>query len=267
MTISFATPVAEIPRDRWGRPLITPADGGKPVPYTRVSTLAKTLDSKEQLMAWKQRMTVLGLGKRPDLAHLASVTEPTNKAALDGIVKDAMMAAESDRAANIGTTLHALTEQMDAGTLETIPPQYERELTAYRDAMTGIKVLAAELFVVNDHLQAAGTLDRLLTLPDGRTVVGDLKTGQSDPRFPHAVATQIATYVHSHIYDPARQQRIGYLPDLGVSTEVGLLVHMPAGVGTCTMYELDLATGWALAKTAVAVREAFKTKPISEYVR
>ena len=36
-------PMNEIPRDRWDRPLIIPPNGGQPVAYTRVSTLAKAL--------------------------------------------------------------------------------------------------------------------------------------------------------------------------------------------------------------------------------
>jgi hypothetical protein len=67
MTITFSTldkPSSDIKRDRWGRPLITPPDGGKPVPYTRVSTLAKALDDKTALMRWKQRQTA----HRPGLA-------------------------------------------------------------------------------------------------------------------------------------------------------------------------------------------------------
>lgn len=41
-----------IQRDRWGRPLITPPDGGKPKPYTRASTLAKALDDNQGLIDW-----------------------------------------------------------------------------------------------------------------------------------------------------------------------------------------------------------------------
>jgi hypothetical protein len=52
----FTRPATEIPRDRWGRPLIEPPDGGKPIGYTRVSTLAKALDDKTSLMDWKCRI-------------------------------------------------------------------------------------------------------------------------------------------------------------------------------------------------------------------
>ena len=56
----FAQLAQEIPRDRWGRPLITPVDGGDPMPYTRVSTLAKALDDKTALTDWKCRQVAIG---------------------------------------------------------------------------------------------------------------------------------------------------------------------------------------------------------------
>ena len=50
-----------------GPPPIIPPDGGEPVAYTRVSTLAKALDDLNNLMAWKARKTAEGLVRRPDL--------------------------------------------------------------------------------------------------------------------------------------------------------------------------------------------------------
>jgi hypothetical protein len=266
MTTTFAAPAAAEPkRDRWGRPLIPPADGGKSIPYTRVSTLAKELDSKEGLMLWKQRMVALGIGKRPDLAEMAAVTGPDDKGKLSEIVKAAMAAAESDKAANTGTVLHALTEQFDKGTLESIPEHHYADLDAYEQAMKPLTVIAAEMFVVNDHLQAAGTFDRLVQLPDGRVVVADIKTGKDEPKFPHGVTTQCAIYAHSWRYDIETETRQAYLPDNGVSTDTGLLIHLPAGQGRCDLYLLDLQVGWMLAQTAVAVRKVYKDKPIATY--
>ena len=255
----------DVKRDRWGRPLIEPPDVGKPEPYVRVSTLAKSLDSKEGLMQWMQRMTAIGLGKRPDLAERAAITDPTDKRALKKIVDGAMQAAESDKAANIGTTLHALTEQLDRGTLEVAPENHKSDLDAYAQATEPLEVVATEMFVVNDHLKAAGTLDRLVRLPDGRIVVADLKTGATEPSYPHGVTTQCAIYAHAWRYDIEKQERLAYLPENEVSTEAGLLIHLPAGKATCQLYLLDLTVGWQLAKTAVAVRSVYKSKPIEKY--
>ena len=265
MTITFNQLGEDIARDRWGRPLIVPEGGGKPIPYTRISTLAKALDSKEGLMSWKQRMVALGIGKRPDLAQLAAVTDPSDKRKMKELVDAAMAAAESDKAANVGTTLHSLTEQLDRGTLESIPAQHMEDISAYEQATKGLEMKAAELFVVNDAVQAAGTFDRLVQLPDGRVVIADLKTGQTEPTYPHGVTTQCAIYARSHLYNIAESARTAYLPDLGVSTDVGLLIHLPAGKGTCDLYLLDLNVGWQLAQTAVAVREVYKGKPLTTY--
>ena len=60
-------PDTEIPRDRWGRPLIIPPEGGEPVPYNRASGVGKTLDDLNNLMAWKARKVAEGLVRRPDL--------------------------------------------------------------------------------------------------------------------------------------------------------------------------------------------------------
>jgi hypothetical protein len=262
MEVTFTAPTSEIPRDRWGRPLITPPDGGKAVGYTRISTLSKALDNKDALMAWKQRMTAIGLGKRPDLAQRAAITSLDDRKALNEIVEGAMAAAESDKAANIGTTLHALTEQVDAGTLGEVTPEHAADLAAYAAAMANIEAKAAELFVINDELQAAGTLDRIVALPDGRVVVADIKTGQSEPNYPHGVTTQVAIYARGQMYDPING-RGATLAEVGVDQHTGLLIWLPAGQARCELYTLDLAVGWSIAKTAHAVRTVFKSKPIA----
>ena len=252
----------DIKRDRWGRPLITPPDGGKSIGYTRVSTLAKTLDNKEQLMRWKCRQTAMGLGKRNDLVAMAGAVGD-DKGKLDEIVAEAMSAAASNAAANLGTTLHALTEHVDNGTKpDYLPGELIGDLTAYEEAMRGITVLGSEKFIVNDDVQAAGTFDRLLALPGVGMVVADIKTGQHEPNYPHAVCIQVATYARGHLYDQEKG-RIKYLPDLGVSTEVGLMIWLPAGKARCELYLLDLNLGWELAQTAARVRDVYKSKPLT----
>ena len=143
MTIVFAKPTIDIPRDRWSRPLITPADGGKPVPYTRMSTLAKALDDKSALTKWKQRQTIIGLAARPDLVQVAQTVKGDDRK-LDEIAETAMVAAESERAANLGTALHSLSEQVDAGAdIDTLPEWARADMAAYKAALTGIEILAA----------------------------------------------------------------------------------------------------------------------------
>jgi len=258
-------PADDIPRDRWGRPLITPADGGKPIPYTRVSTLAKTLDDKSALTKWLQRQVVIGMGRRPDLVAKASAVN--NDRDLNDIVESAMSAAESERAANIGTAVHAWTERVDDGAdLTEFPAEYRDDLAAYRDTMSGLKVIAKELFVVTDEVQAAGTFDRLVRLPDGRAMVLDIKTGKSEPDYPLGAATQIAVYSRGHLYSQA-DGRKKHLPSAGVDQDYGLLCHLPAGQAKCRLYLLDLQVGWRLARIAAQVKATFSAKKtfITEY--
>lgn len=258
-------PELDIPRDRWGRPLITPADGGKPQPYTRISTLAKTLDDKTALAKWMCRQTAIGLAQRPDLVALVAASGE-NKKTIGDAVEQAMTAAKSDAAANIGTTLHALTEMWDVGMYDDTftSPELNADVEAYGQTTKHLKVEASEVFVVVDGLQAAGTFDRIVTLPDGRRMVADIKTGQSEPQYPHGATTQIALYAHGTPYHP-QTGRTEPLSELGVSQTEGLLIHLPAGQARCDLYIVDLEIGWALATVAAKVRAMQKAKPLTPY--
>lgn len=252
----------EIPRDRWSRPLIIPAGGGTPVPYVRASTLAKALDDQSNLMTWTARMTAVGLALSPHLAdrvaslankHADPVTDARSD--LNGIVKDAKLAAGGSSAADVGTALHEMTEVIDSGgELRVVSERWVPHLDAYVEATKHLEMLELEQFVVNDTLQAAGTFDRLVRLPDGRVVVADLKTGKSDPAFPLAVATQIAIYANGSRYDVETGERTPLHRDLDKT--MGLLIHLPSKTSppTCTLYSLDLHLGWHAALLAVEVR-------------
>lgn len=255
--------MTEISRDRWGRPLILPIDGGDPIAYVRTSTLAKVLDDTSNLTTWKQRMTAVGLARSPHLIdrvvslvnkHADPVTDARRD--LNGIVKDAGTAAGQGSAADVGTALHEMTEVLDSGEeLRVVNERWKPHLDAYLAATAHLEMLEIETFVVNDVLQSAGTFDRLVRLPNGRVVVADLKTGKSDPDFPLAVATQIATYARGSRYNPETGERSPLHPDLDPT--VGLLIHLPAKSSppTCRLFDLDLVAGWKAAQLALQVRE------------
>lgn len=252
----------EIPRDRWQRPLIIPPEGGKPVGYTRVSTLAKALDDLNNLMAWKARKTAEGLIRRPDLLTLVSgaiangdpdADWPTKKA-LNAAVEQAMEAAGASKGSSAGTGFHSLTEAIDRGNEPMFVPDVDKpRLEAYREATAGIEWLDIECFVVNDIVRAAGTFDRLGRLPDGRVVVADLKSGKSEADYPFSTTVQIATYANGHRYDPETGDRYPLHADLDVSD--GILIHLPPS-GGCRLYSLDLTRGWQAAQLAAQVRDA-----------
>ena len=261
MTTTQETP--DLPRDRWGRPLIVPPEGGKLIAYTRVSTLAKTLDDKTALTKWMCRQTAIGLSQRPDLVALAG-TSGDDKRAIGEIVDKAMAEARSDAAANIGTTLHSITESWDRGNndLTFVSSEMQDDLHAYAAATERIEMESIEVFIVQDELRAAGTFDRIVRLPDGRRMVADLKTGQHEPNYPHGACTQIAVYAHGTAYT-ADAGRVAALADHDVSQTEGLMIHLPAGQKKCDLYIVDLTVGWDLAQTAARVRAMQKQKPIS----
>lgn len=257
----------EVPRDQYGRPKIIPVGGGKPYGYTRMSTIAKALDDKSNLINWKGRMTAVGLLARPALmTRLAGeiatgdITEYKTRKRVDAIVEEACEAAGSSDKASTGTGLHGLTEALDAGrTLPPVTADDQARLDAYQAATKdkGYTPIKAEGFVVVDDLQLAGSYDRLWLCPDGKVRVGDLKTGAWDAKDPLAVAAQLAGYTRGKHYDPLTGEREDLHPDLDVHG--GLLISMPPD-GGCEVIELDLDLGYAILMLAVKVHEARKIK-------
>lgn len=262
-TYNQIAPDEEIIRDRWGRPLIRPVDGTERIPYTRASTLARALSDSTALTNWKMRQVAVGAALRPDLLALVAAAHSTNDTkTIDTTCTDLLEAAGGNAAANLGTALHSVLETVDRGGTPYIPAGYTDDVEAYMRATERLEVLGIERFVVQDELQTAGTFDRLVQLPDGRIVVADLKTGSSAARYPLSVAIQTAVYAHGTVYTE-KDGRKGHLPEMGVSTDVALLIHLPAGKGTCTLHLLDIATGWEAAKTAVSIRALNKRRDLA----
>lgn len=271
-----ATPVR---RSKDGRPYVYDLDKGKEVCWARVTSFIDCLEDRTMLARWGERMTLLGVrddvGVGGALMALPPVpplsVRPTHdelverngllddeKKALNSIITQAKEAAGYKDAANLGTLLHELTEVVDGG--GTLPADTQEvladDVAAYQAALERYSLVPveAETFVVNDEVKAAGTFDRvyLWTKPDGTTVrvVGDLKTGRVD--YGHGkLAQQLALYANSKRYDPDDQEARG---NLRVSTEVGLIVHLPAGAAECRVYAVDLKAGWRGVMLAAEVR-------------
>lgn len=231
---------AEPKRDRWGRPLILQPDG-KRTGYTRVTTVAKTLEDEGSLAAWKMRQVAVGLARRPDLLALAS-TAAGDKARLDKITQQALDAAASDARANLGTALHSIVEQLGLGMPVDILPDLAGDIDAWRRTSAGLGIEAHETFVVNDTWQYAGTFDFVLRHPQtGALVIGDLKTGADLSYSWRSIAVQLAAYAHAeHCYNVDSDTR-SPMPDIDRS--VGIVVHLPAGEGRCEIHEVDLVAG------------------------
>lgn len=257
--IDLTQPAQEPQRDRWGRPYVVPADGGKAIAYTRATTIAGALDDKEGLMRWKQRMAARGIVARPDLAMALGATSPDDTKRLDEIVAQAADAAGSTAAATVGTALHEYTERLDRGQpIGAILPQYEADIAAYKQLaeQVGWQVLGIEQFVVMHPYKVAGTLDRLLRI-DGQVYVGDLKTSQTI-NYPGKFAVQISLYAHSQPYDVASGTSQPWPDGCQPSRERGVVIHMPSGQGRASLHWVDLTAGWEAACLAFKVREWHK---------
>lgn len=259
MLLAAAEPVDRWKRDRWGRPLVIPADGGKPVAYGRPSGFGIVLEDRFGLNLWKIRNAVMGAIQRPDLAALVASTTETREQ--DRIIEQMQEAVGASAGANKGQALHAYTEQLDLGRDITVPAPWDADIAAYQRALDEhrIEVLrdAIELDVVCDELQLAGTTDRIVRWAD-KLVIADLKCGQKiqDPAIGYAV--QLAVYARSMRYDHGTGAR----QPLGVDLDVGLIIHLPAGQARCDIHTVDLKAAWELAQLAADVKRAQKRRGI-----
>lgn len=244
-------------RDRWGRYLITPRDGGKPVGYTRATTVAETLDDRYNLELWKMRQVAIGLTKRKDL--LAKVAaDATDKTTVNAACSEAMDAAESGAAANTGTALHRILERVDRQEADLeIPDMFAEVVDRYALALdaAGVRVVpdACEMVHVLDGLAEpiAGMADNHVLI-GGRRYIADKKTGSGIDFGASGFAVQLAIYAHAtSIYDYDSGTHLD-MPE--VDRERGLIIHIPAAGGDVSLHWVDLTAGWEALQHALWTR-------------
>ena len=259
-TDDFTT--GEAPKDRWGRYLITTRTG-KQTSFPRVTTIAKCLDDEGALTAWKGRMTATGLVQRNDLLVAASAALD-DRNALDRIVQQAIEAAGASSKANIGTALHSLTQALDLGQQPAILPGLQGDVDAYLKGIIKHGVIISpnlvEVLLVNEKFEYAGTADRIARFTTRKKKqVFDLKTGSIDYAM-NAIAVQMAMYANAeYIYNWRTQEHIP-MPDIDKTR--GVILHLPAGQGELSLYEVDLVAGWEAAQMAMEVRAWRKRKDL-----
>lgn len=247
-------------RDRWGRYLLPVPGSAKPVAHTRVTTLVKAIDDTSNLEKWACRMTAIGLSERQDLRALVAASKD-DKNALNRIVEQAKEAARSGAGANIGTALHSMCEQLDAG-LETEFGEFAADIEAYRStlAANGVEILPdwMETIVRVSGLNVAGTFDRIVRV-GGQNFIADIKTGSID--YGHvAIPAQLACYARGRAWNEETDPEDCYVELPDVDQERGLVIHLPANQATCTLHWVDLNAGWEFAQLCYQVREARKRK-------
>jgi hypothetical protein len=251
----------EIPRDRYGRPMVKAPRGNKRIPYRRVTTFVGCLEDTYNLMAWKNRQVAYGMGQRKDLVLAAAAADPDDKRKLNEIAEKATEHALASASATTGTALHALTERIDRGQpLGVVPTEYQADIDAYRAATESIEWVDIESFRVYDDWQVAGTADRIGKDANGCTRIYDIKTGSID--YPHKMAMQLAMYARSIPYNIATDQR-GTDPE-SVDLRYGIIIHLPAGEGRCELHQIDIVAGWGACLLAKKVWDWRATKGLIE---
>ena len=253
---------ADFVRDRYGRPMIVPVDGGKPVAYTRFSSHGQCLEDRFGLEKWKIRTSALGLIARQDLlAQIASIPAD-DKSRLDDVLGQALEAGGGSVGANLGTALHEFTQRFDLGEigLADIPDPWRTDVRAYADTIETHRLQVnsqlVEVNLVNDELQLAGTADRFYN-HNGTLICADLKTGKAIGTNPLGYIVQLAAYANSVRYDVETGERT---PLGTVNLNTGYLIHVPAHTGRCDIYEVDLVAGLEAARLASDVRKWQKKK-------
>lgn len=268
---------------RDGKPLKWVEGSDKPVNaelYNRPSTISGNLDTKENLKQYQQARAAFGIVKDKSIAWQlrALVSEfPDPWTSAKDEIKSLLRLAEQiggdQHKAGIGTALHRLCHLRDIGAEIVYPvAQLEPWLDAYANAVhSRYEVLGDEYFVVCDDIdnpgspediKCAGNFDRLLRdKQTGEVVIGDIKSGASDPSYAMKPTIQVAIYARSVCYDQETGKRSPIHEELNVSK--GVMIHLPfngGGSPECTVYPLDLDEGWRLAKLSADITNSRKMR-------
>lgn len=250
-------------RDRWGRYLVLPPDGGKPVGYTRATTIAKTLDDTTALMAWGERMTAIGLARRPDiLAQIDDNTDDTKL--LNALCQKAKEAGGATIRRDLGTALHAILERSWTDPDYTPPAAHVNDVAAVHHALRthGLSVMdgMTERVVVLDQHRIAGTFDLMVQDGTGRMFLADIKTGSTVKYGGLSFATQLSIYAHAdalYTQGAAADGTDDTRTDMpAVDRDTAYLIHVEPGSGICTLHQLRL--NWQLVEMALTVRDLRK---------
>jgi hypothetical protein len=261
-----------------GRYKLPDPDTGKDALFTRVSTIAKTLEDTYHLEQWKLRSTAKGIAMRPDLAMLAGATPLSDKWKFaNDIVKPAMDTAGATEGANHGTAFHSLTELVDRGqpTPQGTHPDNVKRLALYRQRLDehGLQVIPdwMERIVLNREYRIVGRTDRALLVDDmsrldypatqaGR-VIGDLKTQKSMDFGCMSIAMQLAIYAHADlVWVGSDEDGHWEEPDIELNRDVAVVMHVPSDQIAADIHVIDIARGWELVQMAMDVRAARKEK-------
>lgn len=258
----------DVPRDRYGRYLL-PDESGEDTGWTRATTFAATLAEAHGLRIYEQRQVALGMGRRPDLVTLAStIAGPEDKKALGAIVDSAHEAAGTQAKANRGTAVHKAIQVVEQAAdrdaaIAATPAElrgdvigYFAEITRYR--LQVIPHLVERVVIVPEY-QVAGTPDNYVLCPDGKIRVLDKKTGNLDYASIE-FAVQLALYANAKALRNYGTNSYEPLPE--VATDYAIIAHVVPGTGRTELKRVNIAWGWAWARTCAETMDIRKTKNV-----
>lgn len=256
---------------------------GEPRMFSRVSTIAKTLESSYHLDRWKDRMLARGLSMRPDLVDLAGSMDLEDKDGFADLVAKARDTAGANQGSNHGTAVHSLAELVDKG--EPLPQGTRQSnvktIRSYQSALELAKCQVYPKFIERvvltyiGDIPVVGRWDRALNAeepallelvrPGPIDMIGDLKTGKSmlgDLAF----AIQLGIYAHAdYLWDPARERWVP-MADTGLELDpdAAIVMHAPSTDTRCDIHLVNIRQGWEYAQLAMDVRASQRDKNLTK---
>jgi hypothetical protein len=244
--------------------------------WSGASNWGKRIEDNTALSAWRAREAVRGVALDDRLRQAVLLADGRDE--LDDIVEQALQAAGANSNRDRGTEIHRITELADLGKLAGVTDDIAATAQRWRDTLNraGIELLPGhvEQIVLIPEMQVCGTFDRLARW-QGETVVLDLKTGTSGAKYAHSMAVQLALLAHADWItdgdgvrndDRTTWTTFQAFRELGVSTDVGLIVAMPSDGSDISVHTLDLDAGWDAARLAHRAKQWTASTPAAVVV-
>lgn len=181
---------------------------GKLVRYKRVTSFNKVVHDRANLEAWTLREIVDELPRHPDLVA-AVLTANGDKKKLNKIVKQIRDRRGMDRAATLGSAIHAATEAVQSGQPVPNLGDYQADVDAYLKAVEPFLVIDREQFGISDTYGICGSWDGTFQIKrSGRLPFRfDIKTGSVNLGYLDEIAQQLASYTVMVPYDQSTGER------------------------------------------------------------
>jgi hypothetical protein len=257
---AIAAEAPDAPFDRFGRRLIVPPEGGKPVAHTRVTTFIKAIADKggNGLRDWHARFVAKGLVDDPALMqwvldHDADPDDAAVKRDFNKRLERAAVDAGRDDKADQGTAIHDAISRHIAGLPVVSHPEVDGPLAEFVRLCEAhsITIHASEQIIVNARYNISGRFDLIGTVAGGPLVVLDIKTGSLDFGVPD-YGPQLWLYATATtVYDAVTET---HSPMHAVAQDHAYILHVPRDGSTGALHRVELAGCEEMCELAVVKR-------------